>query len=39
MKGEKITEKELKNRYEKYCRGVYPEYEKEHETWEIIEND
>ena len=37
MKNEEITEEELKSRYEKYCRGVYPEYEKEHETWKITD--
>lgn len=33
---EKITYKELMKRYERYCRGVYPLYEKEHNDWEII---
>lgn len=34
---EKIIYEELKRRYEMYCRGIYPKYEKEHNNWEIIE--
>lgn len=37
MKEIKITYEELQDRYRRYCKGEYPEYRKEHNTWVIKE--